>query len=125
LEWAAASPPPSYNFAAIPVVTSREPLWEPPQDPTQATHVTGLSSQTREVVATTILDARPDHRYTGPASSVWPFLSAVATAAMFIWSIFTPWAVVWGSIPIAIGLIAWFWPHKEETEKHIALEKRP
>jgi cytochrome c oxidase subunit 1 len=125
LEWAAASPPPSYNFAAIPVVSSREPLWEPPADPAQPTHVTGLASDAREVVATTILDASPDHRYNVPASSAWPFVSAIATAVMFIWSIFTPWAVVWGSIPITIGLIAWFWPGKEETEKHLALEKRP
>jgi uncharacterized membrane protein YozB (DUF420 family) len=44
---------------------------------------------------------------------------------MFISSIFTPWAVVWGSIPIIITLIAWFWPTREETAKHLALEKRP
>jgi cytochrome c oxidase subunit 1 len=29
---------------------------------------------------------------------------------MLIWSIFSPWAVVWGSIPPAIALIGWFWP---------------
>ena len=28
LEWATASPPPAYNFAAIPAVTSRRPLWD-------------------------------------------------------------------------------------------------
>ena len=30
LEWATASPPPRYNFARIPVVASREPLWDEP-----------------------------------------------------------------------------------------------
>ena len=29
---------------------------------------------------------------------------------MFIGSIFTPWAVVWGSIPVAIAVTIWFWP---------------
>jgi heme/copper-type cytochrome/quinol oxidase subunit 1 len=29
LEWATASPPPPFDFARIPVVTSRDPLWEP------------------------------------------------------------------------------------------------
>ena len=29
---------------------------------------------------------------------------------MFIGSIFTPWAVVWGAIPLAITLTGWFWP---------------
>jgi cytochrome c oxidase subunit 1 len=35
LEWAAASPPPVYNFAADPVVNSRRPLWDlkHPEDP--------------------------------------------------------------------------------------------
>lgn len=35
LEWATASPPPSYNFATDPVVNSRRPLWDlkHPEDP--------------------------------------------------------------------------------------------
>jgi cytochrome c oxidase subunit 1 len=35
LEWATASPPPSYNFARIPAVRSRRPLWDlkHPDDP--------------------------------------------------------------------------------------------
>jgi hypothetical protein len=27
---------------------------------------------------------------------------------MLIWSIFSPWAVIWGSIPVAITLVGWF-----------------
>jgi len=35
LEWSTASPPPEYNFARIPVVKSRRPLWDAkhPEDP--------------------------------------------------------------------------------------------
>jgi cytochrome c oxidase subunit I len=35
LEWATASPPPAYNFAVIPEVRSRRPLWDikHPEDP--------------------------------------------------------------------------------------------
>jgi cytochrome c oxidase subunit 1 len=35
LEWSTSSPPPDYNFAAIPVVQSRRPLWDlkHPEDP--------------------------------------------------------------------------------------------
>ena len=35
LEWAVSSPPPAYNFATIPVVSSRRPLWDlkHPEDP--------------------------------------------------------------------------------------------
>ena len=28
LEWATSSPPPPYNFAVLPTVASRHPLWE-------------------------------------------------------------------------------------------------
>jgi cytochrome c oxidase subunit 1 len=35
LEWATSSPPPDYNFAVLPVVQSRRPLWDRkhPEDP--------------------------------------------------------------------------------------------
>jgi cytochrome c oxidase subunit 1 len=35
LEWSTASPPPSYNFATLPEVKSRRPLWDlkHPEDP--------------------------------------------------------------------------------------------
>jgi cytochrome c oxidase subunit I+III len=36
---------------------------------------------------------------------------------LFIGSIFTPWAVVWGSIPVAVALIGWFWPKTIEDEQ--------
>jgi cytochrome c oxidase subunit 1 len=107
LEWLTTSPPPVHNFDAAPVVTSREPLWRPADDRAE---VTGLSSETREVLVTYVTDASPDHIRTMPQSSFWPFLTAVATSLMFIWSIFSPWGIVGGSVPVTGCLIGWFWP---------------
>ena len=45
--------------------------------------------------------------------------------ALFIGSIFTPWAIVWGGIPVALAVTIWFWPRRRETRENLALEKRP
>jgi cytochrome c oxidase subunit 1 len=76
--------------------------------------MTGLRVRDREHLLTTIIDARPDIREPSPEPSGWPFIAAIATSAMFIGSIFTPWAVVWGAIPAGAALIAWFWPDQLE-----------
>jgi cytochrome c oxidase subunit 1 len=60
-----------------------------------------------------------------PDSSPWPFLAAVATTVLFIGSIFTPWAVVWASLPVGIALTLWFWPRRRENAAHLALERTP
>jgi len=107
LEWATSSPPPPYNFALIPVVGGSNPLWDRPDALTVAS---GLRIDRREVVVTTLATARPEAREASPRNSIWPFWAAIATSVMLIWSIFSPWAVVWGSIPVAAALIGWFWP---------------
>jgi len=122
LEWAAASPPRNCNFEAIPVVHGRDPLWQPA--PAGAPdHVRGLAADAREQLVTTLVDARPDNRMTFPEPTPWPFIAAVATTVMFVSSIFSPWAVVWGSILVAATLIAWFWPKQHEVTEDLALEK--
>jgi hypothetical protein len=124
LEWATLSPPPPANFHAIPVVYGRDPVWQP-APPGVPAHVAGLAADAREQLVTTVLDALPSHRMSFPTPSPWPFLSAVATTILFIGSIFTPWAIVWGAVPVAIALIGWFWPGRDDNARDLALEKRP
>ncbi|HEX8170620.1 MAG TPA: cytochrome c oxidase subunit I [Thermoanaerobaculia bacterium] len=113
LEWATTSPPQHYNFLHLPVVTSRAPMWH---EPLLAPVVTGIATTKREVLVTRALDAEPDHRYVYPNPSPYPFLAAVATGAMLVGGLFTPWSFVIG-IPIAfIFLVFWFWPTTKEKE---------
>jgi cytochrome c oxidase subunit I+III len=107
LEWATASPPANSNFLRQPTVAGREPLWDnPPDQPV----ITGLRADARDVLVTHVLDAEPDHRLLMPEPSIWPFLTAIATTILFIWSIFTPWGVLYGAIPVFLTMVGWFWP---------------
>src|SRR4051812_25154671 len=107
LEWAAESPPASYNFSRIPFVTHREPLWDNRES---LPVVTGLDVDARQLISGTLTEAFPQLRESSPVPSIWPLLAAIAVAGTFLGSIFTPWAVVWGAVPVAAALIGWFWP---------------
>jgi heme/copper-type cytochrome/quinol oxidase subunit 1 len=107
LEWAAASPPAPYNFANIPLVTDRNPLWS-----AERGSVVGMRNDRREVLTTTILDAEPDHRYILPGSSIWPLLTALGLTIGLVGSVAAfSWYYVASALGMA-GLIGWFWPHE-------------
>jgi cytochrome c oxidase subunit I+III len=76
-------------------------------------------------LVTRLHDAVPDHVSLLPTRSIWPLLAALATTGLFIGTVFTPWALVWGAIPVAITLIGWFWPSAEEARKHREIEIKP
>ncbi|NUS38935.1 MAG: cytochrome ubiquinol oxidase subunit I, partial [Lysobacter sp.] len=111
LPWATHSPPPPYNFEDVPVVDGREPLW--PLDKRLAV-MTGLGRGKREALLSTPMDAIPATRWAMPDPGIWPLWSALALTLLFMWSVFSPWGVVWGAIPVAITLTAWFWPRRSQ-----------
>ena len=77
LEWAVPSPPPPYNFAVIPIVASREPLWEDrlrEQDDRSSLDSGLVLDHGREAVATTPLDAEADVILKMPGDTLLPLL---------------------------------------------------
>jgi len=114
LEWMMASPPPSYNFLHVPVVRRRDPLWERAHEFSVAG---GLRVDRRELLLTTVGDARADLREPSVDNSLWPLWAALATTFLFVTSIFTPWGLYVGAAPVAITLIGWFWPKPGESEE--------
>jgi cytochrome c oxidase subunit 1 len=58
--------------------------------------VTGLHTDRREKLITSLFDARPLYRQDSPDKSIFPFLMAGCMGVLFIGSIFTPYAVLVG-----------------------------
>ena len=111
LEWSTPSPPPSYNYQNIPVVQGRHALWERTED---APVVTGLHTNIREVLCTTIHDALPEHRYALNGPSIFPFLLALVTGGTFIGFMFTPWSIPAGMTLTFLVMLGWFWSNSIE-----------
>ena len=120
LEWAVSSPPPAYNFEPMPTVSGRDTLWH---DPERQPIVVGLKFDEREALITRVMDAQPDHVEEQPAPSIWPFVTAVAVSVLFITSIFSPWGVVWGAIPVFIAMVCWFWPREGKPPAEIEADR--
>jgi cytochrome c oxidase subunit I len=131
LEWAVSSPPPAYNFLRIPVVRSREPMWDQPElarinDPDRETQTLDVQLQTaasqafvRETASTSVLDAELLDTVEMPGDSGLPLLLAFGLLVFFAG--FMPElpfvdALISGT-GLAICMIAlflWFWPKQQE-----------
>jgi len=109
VEWGTSSPPPHYNYALQPTVQSRTPMWD--LDRAQQPVVVGLRDDQREMIATTGLDARPDHRVILPGPTLIPLFAALACSVPFVGVMFGQhWVPIGGALTF-IALTVWNWPH--------------
>jgi cytochrome c oxidase subunit I+III len=91
LEWTVPSPPPAYNFAVIPTVTSPYPNWDREDREEDARHLERgelVFEQGHETPTSTVRDGVLDEVIEMPAESPWPitlaFLLAVGFAMVLI-----------------------------------------
>jgi len=114
LEWATASPPPAYNFAVIPTVASRYPLWEDRLTGHEGRSSTGegmLLDNGRETIGTSALDAVPDVILRMPGDSFAPLLLSLALAISFVGMLIHSWWLFGIAIACStVAAIAWLWP---------------
>ena len=120
LEWSIPSPPPPYNFAVIPTIESRHPLWEDwlNESPARSRLTEGLLlDRGRETLATSPLDAEPNLVLEMPADSFAPFVLTCGLTGAFIAALFHIWWVVGVGLLIVIAaLVDWFWPRRVHAD---------
>ncbi len=114
LEWAVSSPPPAYDFARLPLVASRNPLWD---DNLGA----GLAlADGRQTLRTSVLDADPERPIQLPEQNLWTVVISL-TLLMFFTGLLVRWwwlAVAGGGLTL-FALARWLWPGPtriQETE---------
>ncbi|MBB2971394.1 cytochrome c oxidase subunit I [Mesorhizobium sp. RMAD-H1] len=112
LEWL---PNDVYSTRSIPLVTSREPIWDQPNLPEDVKegryYLPNAPTGGRETIVTSPIDAKPQYVIRMPGSAWSPFLAAIFTAAFFLLLTvkFVTIAIICGVLAIAFCLV-WTWP---------------
>jgi cytochrome c oxidase subunit 1/cytochrome c oxidase subunit I+III len=117
LEWTVPSPPPSYNFAVIPSVASRHPLWEDRLGEADGRSVLDrglVLDDHHEVLGVTAIDGEPDIILKMPGDSYMPFLLALCLAGLFSGLLVHWWTLAGAAVGACIlVIIVWLWPRVE------------
>ena len=113
LEWATTSPPPPFNFAVIPTVRSRDPLWEERlgMGARSDVHEGPVISDVEKVtVGTTPLDGQPQAIVRFPEDSLYPFLLGLALLVTFYGLALAVWGLALaGGIFSLFCVNGWLW----------------
>jgi heme/copper-type cytochrome/quinol oxidase subunit 1 len=121
LEWSIPSPPPPYNFAIIPTIASRHPLWEDRigSDGALSSLERGmLLDSGKETIATSALDAAPEMILEMPEDSAAPVLLTVGLCGVFAGLLLKFWGIAGvGGLVVGAALILWMWPRKDLRER--------
>jgi cytochrome c oxidase subunit I len=124
LEWSVPSPPPPYNFAVIPTVASRHPLWEDRlgDDGVVSSLDRGmLLDRGKEAIGTTALDAVPDMILEMPQDSAAPVLLAAGLSVLFVGMLLKFWIVAAvGGVIALVAIVTWLWPRRQLREREPA-----
>ncbi|HEY1611326.1 MAG TPA: cytochrome c oxidase subunit I [Paraburkholderia sp.] len=115
LEWTTSSPPEPYNFAVLPSVSTRDPLWQPDADLPRAGF---LLHHGRETLGVTPLGGEPDVILKMPEDAYSPFLLGVGAALVFVGLLLDSKLIVVASTMLCgAALIAWMWPRRTLAQR--------
>jgi cytochrome c oxidase subunit 1/cytochrome c oxidase subunit I+III len=116
LEWATTSPPPPYNFAVIPTVASRHPLWEDrlgenAEGTRSEPHAGLVLDHGRENIGTSPLDGEPEIILKMPSESYTPLALAFFLSLAFVGLLLHSWWLAIAAVVLTgISALIWLWP---------------
>jgi hypothetical protein len=97
LEWTIPSPAPNYNFATLPTVTSRYPLWEGKEADIESARINQQSGKTATQLGIVL-----------PYDTIKPMLVALSMVLMFCGLLLeSGWFMALSGVAIAFFLYAW------------------
>jgi cytochrome c oxidase subunit I+III len=117
LEWATPSPPPSYNFPHLPVVTNRIPLWmiQAEEETKGLPTIEAGDAFQHETLGTTVIDAQPESIMHMPHDSLVPFFLSLAILVIFIGLLVSQyWLSGMGLLLSTALTVIWLWPEPVE-----------
>ncbi|HXU99843.1 MAG TPA: cbb3-type cytochrome c oxidase subunit I [Caulobacteraceae bacterium] len=121
LEWTTTSPPPPYNFAVIPTVISRYPLWEDrlaTDDGRTAVGEGPALDHEKEALLTSAVDADPMLIAKMPDDSVTPFVLTLGMTAFFAGLLVHWWALSTAALILCLACLAvWLWPRRRLAQR--------
>jgi cytochrome c oxidase subunit I len=111
LEWASTSPPPPYNYAVIPTVSSAYPMWDQTdreRDTRRLGRGEGVLARGHETPGSTVQDAHLDEVLAMPPHSLWPPLVGLVLFAGFVMLLLAHFAIAAGAGGLLVlVLMAW------------------
>ncbi len=112
LEWATSSPPPDYNFARIPVVSSQTPLWDGGLAPGPA------FDEKRLTPRTSALDGELEAAEELPEGNLWTVVIAVTLLLASIglllgWT----WVTIASALASLFAIGRWMWPRLARVDR--------
>jgi cytochrome c oxidase subunit 1/cytochrome c oxidase subunit I+III len=127
LEWSTSSPPPVYNFATIPQVASRYPLWEDRLQESDERSIIGdavadgmVLDKGKETIGVTPLDAEPSVVLKMPGDSILPFLLSIGMTVLFLGLLARSTSLIaLGVVSEFVVLALWLTPRPHPDEERV------
>src|SRR5687768_1702971 len=96
LEWTIPSPPPEYNFAKLPIVSSRYPLWEGNEDDLESARINSQEGKSADEMGIIL-----------PYPTIKPLIVAAGLVIMFCGLMTTKALIFIGAAILVVGLYSW------------------